>query len=57
MNLIETKIVNGNQSKQNNSKQNSQLYFLKTDLLTDIMKETLEKKFVQLRKDKMPEVQ
>jgi hypothetical protein len=31
-------------------------YFLKTDLMTDEMKETLEKKLVEIRKDKMPEV-
>lgn len=35
----------------------SKQFFLNTDLLTDKMKEQLEKKFVSLRKDRMPEVQ
>lgn len=31
-------------------------YFLSSELMTDEMKETLEQKFVEVRRDKMPEV-
>jgi len=46
----------GKDSGSGGKRQSKKQFFLKTDLLTDKMKEHLEKRFVELRKDRMPEV-
>ena len=46
----------GSQGLNNGSSSSGRQYFIKSEMLTEKMKATLEKKFVEIRKEKMSEV-